>query len=203
MSKIEHKATKRKEVGKKQTKLLRKEGMIPAALYGNKKNTEHLAFDKIEMLKDINSGGFLSRIITLVIGTTKQLALVKDIQFHPVKDEVLHIDFLRLDKNSEIEVNIPLKLTGKENSKGLKRGGILNLVHPVIKLICKVNSIVENIEIDITDLGLGGTIKIKDINLPKGVTQKAYDENETILNINAPKGSSSSEEESTEAAAEE
>lgn len=187
-------AEKRSNLGKKYTKLLRKENKVPATIYSGD-YIDHISFDKIEMKKAIYSGGFTSRINTVLIGKKKNLAVVKEIQVHPVSNEVLHVDFLKLESNSEVALEIPVKVIGQDKSKGIKRGGVLNIVHPKIKLLCKVDKVVDSITIDISDMGINTGVRIKDIKLSDGIKQKFYDENETIVTVNAPKGSGITDDE--------
>ena len=149
----------RTEVGKKTTKKLRKEGFIPCELYGGKDNlhfyTEGRLFEKLVYTPN-------TYLIQIDMEGNKRVAIIQDIQFHPVTDEVLHVDFVEVFDDKKVVIKIPVVVTG--NSIGIRNGGKLRLVRRALKVSGLSKDLPDNLEIDITKLEIGDTIKIKDLN---------------------------------------
>lgn len=187
-------AQKREVVSKGATKALRLAGKVPAIIYGGKEKELMASIERKELVKELNKGGFESKIVEINLDGSKVLTLPRDIQFHPVTDEPQHADFMRVSKDSEINVWVKVVFLNKEKCPGLKLGGILNIVRHEVELICKVDSIPEQIEADLLTLDIGDSVHIKDIKLPEGVTPEIDDRNFTIATI---AGRAKEEEETT------
>jgi large subunit ribosomal protein L25 len=184
----ELKAQARSGVGKGAARALRREGLIPAVIYGDKKGPLPIAISYNEAMKAILAGGFLSRTITVDVDGQKHNVLPRDYQLDPVKDKALHVDFLRVSGNTKISVQVPLHFINEEASPGIKRGGVLNIVHHTLNLMVAANAIPEAIEVDLSGLDVGHSIHLSGITLPAGATDNSHEADLTIATIAAPSG---------------
>lgn len=157
--------------GKGYCRRLRIQGFIPAVIYAkNKETNELVTINKIETAKLYRTGHFCSELLTLEVGKKKITVLPTDVQFHPVTDAIEHIDFIEIDEDQDIKVNVGVKYINKELSPGLKRGGILNIVRRSIQLICKPAEIPQRIIVDLTGVSIGESIHLRHIELPASAT---------------------------------
>ncbi len=186
-------AETREGVGKGASRALRREGRVPAVVYGGKEEPLSIHIEEKLLIKQLSSGHFLNSIVEIEVGGKKLRTLPKDVAFHPVTDRPLHADFLRLSKNSTVNVNVPVVFANEEESPGLKRGGVLNIVRHELELICDGNRIPEEISIDVTGLDIGDSIHISSVTLPDGSTSAITDRDFTIATIIAPSGLRSEE----------
>ena len=197
----ELKAQARSGVGKGAARALRREGLIPAVIYGDKKDALPISISYNEAMKRIYAGGFLSHIITIDVDGTKHSVLPRDYQLDPVKDQALHVDFLRVSGNTKINVQVPVHFINEEASPGIKRGGVLNIVHHSLDLTVSASAIPEAIEIDLTGLDVGQSIHLSSVKLPAGVTDHSHEADLTIATIAAPSGLRAEEAEAAAAEA--
>ncbi len=186
-------AETRERAGKGASRALRREGRVPAVVYGGKEEPLSIHIEEKLLVKQLSSGHFLNSIVEIVVGGKKLRTLPKDVAFHPVTDRPLHADFLRLSKDSTVHVNVPVVFANEEDSPGLKRGGVLNVVRHELELICDGNKIPEEISIDVTGLDIGDSIHISSVTLPEGSTSSITDRDFTIATIIAPSGLRSEE----------
>ncbi|UUP16348.1 50S ribosomal protein L25/general stress protein Ctc [Nitratireductor thuwali] len=201
----ELKAEARERVGKGSARAIRRNGMVPAVIYGEKEAPLTIALPYKDVTKKIHGGGFMTTIATIDVDGKKIQVLPKDYQLDPVRDFTMHIDFLRIGKNTIVTVNVPVHFTNEEASPGLKRGGVLNIVRHEVEFVCPATSIPEFIEVDLTGLDLGDSVHISAIKLPEGVEPTITDRDFTIATVAAPAGlkSEGAEEEEAEEAEEE
>jgi len=197
------KAELRTKAGKGSSRAIRRDGRIPAVVYGAKKDVTMITVDFIDITKLLNTGSFLSSTYDVEVEGKKQMVLPRDVQFHPVNDRPLHVDFLRLAQNASIAINVPVHFFNEEECPGLKGGGIVNAVRHDIELNCPANAIPESIDIDLTGLELGDSVHISEITLPDGVTPVIDDRDFTIATIAAPSGLKSDDEDEVAAEGEE
>ena len=176
----------RAETGKNGAKKVIAAGKIPSVIYGLGEQPLNISIDKISVQKEINSGGFLTRIFSLNIDGKKNLAIPRDVQFDPLSDQPIHIDFLRLAEDSKITLDIPTRFINEELSPGLKRGGVLNVNRRTVQLSCPANNIPEEIIFDLEGLDIGDTIRISGANLSEGVTPTITDRDFTVASVAAP-----------------
>ncbi|EJF88358.1 50S ribosomal protein L25 [Bartonella vinsonii subsp. arupensis OK-94-513] len=182
------KAEIRERVGKGSSRELRRNGLIPAIIYGEKQPPLAITVPYKEIFYKIHAGGFRTTIATLVIGKQKITVLPKDYQLDPVRDFPLHVDFLRISAKSVVEVNIPVHFLNEDTAPGLKKGGVLNIVRHEIECTAPANAIPEAIEIDLASYSIGDSIHISAVQLPEGVTPVIQDRDFTIATIAAPAG---------------
>jgi large subunit ribosomal protein L25 len=196
----ELKAQARSGVGKGAARALRREGLIPAVIYGDKKDPLPIAISFNEAMKRIYAGGFLSHIVTIDVDGEKHQVLPRDYQLDPVKDQALHVDFLRVSGNTKINVQVPVHFIKEEASPGIKRGGVLNIVHHTLDLTVSANAIPEAIEVDLTGLDVGDSVHLSSVKLPEGVVDHSHEADLTIATIAAPSGLRAEEAEAAAAA---
>ena len=181
-------AETRDRAGKGASRALRREGRVPAVVYGGKEEPLAIHIEEKLLIKQLSSGHFLNSIVEIEVGGKKLRTLPKDVAFHPVNDRPLHADFLRLSKDSTVHVNVPVLFINEEDSPGLKRGGVLNMVRHELELICDGNRIPEDIRIDATGLDIGDSVHISNVTLPAGSVSAITDRDFTIATIVAPSG---------------
>jgi len=194
------KAELREKAGKGSSRALRREDKIPAVIYGDKKTPTLVTLRLVDLVKELNKGGFMNTSYEIKTGNDKEHVLPRDVQFHPVTDRPLHVDFLRLAKGSSLNIMIPMHFVGEEECPGIKSGGILNVVRHEVEFSCPANAIPEAIEIDISQLEMNDSVHISTITLPKDVTPVIDDRDFTIAMISAPSGLKSSDTDEDEEA---
>jgi large subunit ribosomal protein L25 len=190
----ELKAQARSGVGKGAARALRREGLIPAVIYGDKKPPLPITISYNDAMKRIYGGGFLSHIVTLDIDGEKHRVIPRDYQLDVVKDKALHVDFLRVGKGTKLNVQVHVKFINDEQSPGIKRGGVLNIVHHTLDLTVDADNIPEEIVVDLAGMDIGDIIHLKSITLPAGVTDHSHEADLTIASIVVPAGLKSEEE---------
>lgn len=187
-------ATIRPNPGQKgEIRALRLDGQVPGVLYGAGKDPVSFALSMKVLRKAISEKGFLSGLHTLEIDKKKEQVLVRDVQFHPVKDIPIHLDFMRVGKGTLVHVAIPLNFTNEDKAPGIKRGGILNTVVHAIDVMVKAQEIPEQIEFSLEGRDIGESVHLSDLTLPKGVEVMHLKDNQTLATIVAPSGLTSEE----------
>ena len=186
-------AQARSGVGKGAARELRRQGLVPAVIYGDKKEPVTIALPYKDVHKAIYSGGFLSHTLDIDVDGTKHHVIPRDYQLDVVKDFPIHVDFLRVAKGAKINVQVPVHFENEEKSPGLKRGGTLNVVHHTLDLTVDADNIPEFVTVDLTGLDIGDTIHISNIKLPKGTSDHSHEADVTIATIVAPSGLKSEE----------
>ena len=182
------KAEEREETGKSQARLIRKNGQIPCIIYGDKKEPMAASLSAIEALKLYNSGKMLSQLIDVETSSGEKFkAISKDVQLHPVKGNIIHVDLLRLGADARISVEVSVSFIAEEESPGLREGGILNVSRYTVELDCPAINILDVVEVDLTGLEIGGTVHLSDVKLPEGIVSAITDRDITIASIAAPK----------------
>lgn len=191
-------AETRERAGKGASRALRREGRVPAVIYGGKEEPLAIHVEAKELARQLGSGHFMNSIVMVEIDGKAVRTLPKDVAFHPVTDRALHVDFLRIGKNSTVEVAVPVVFINEEGSPGLKRGGVLNIVRHELELVCDGNRIPDEITIDVTGIEIGDSIHISSVKLPEGSTSAITDRDFTIATIVAPSALKSSDGEATD-----
>ncbi|AKM10073.1 50S ribosomal protein L25/general stress protein Ctc [Croceicoccus naphthovorans] len=179
-------AEARDRAGKGASRALRREGRVPAVIYGGKEEPQTIHVEERALVKLLNTGHFSNSIIMVEIGGKEVRTLPKDVAFHPVSDRPTHVDFLRLSKNAKVEVSVPVVFINEEAAPGLKKGGVLNIVRHDLELVCENDKIPSEIEIDVTGKDVGDSIHISEVNLPEGSESAITDRDFTIATLVAP-----------------
>ena len=186
-------AETRDRAGKGASRELRRQNRIPAVIYGNKQEPVTIHVEEKALVKLLMTGHFMNSVIELDLGGKKQIALPKDVAFHPVSDRPTHVDFLRIVKGAKVEVNVPVVFINEDASPGLKRGGVLNVVRHELELICDNDKLPDDIQIDVSGFDVGDSIHISNVKLPAGSESKITDRDFTIATIVAPSALKSSD----------
>jgi large subunit ribosomal protein L25 len=179
-------AETRERAGKGASRVLRREGRVPAVVYGNNEEPLSIHLEEKALVKALSTGHFMNSVVMIDAGGAAARTLPKDVQFHPVTDRPLHVDFLRISEHSKVQVAVPIRFVDEEGSKGLKRGGVLNSVRHELELICDAAEIPEEIRISLAGLDIGDSIHISHVTLPKGSESAITDRDFTIATIVAP-----------------
>ena len=186
-------AEARDRAGKGASRALRREGRVPAVIYGNNEEPQAVHVEEKLLVKQLGTGHFFNSVIMVEVGGKSVRTLAKDVAFHPVTDRPLHADFLRVSEHAKVHVNVPVHFKNEEASPGLKRGGVLNIVRHDLDLICDAAEIPDEILIDLTGLDVGASIHVSNITLPKGVQSGVTEHDATVATIVAPSALKSSE----------
>ena len=194
---LELSAGARERAGKGASRAMRREGRVPAVVYGNKQEPTAVHIEEKALMKMLHSGHFFNSVVMLDVGGQKIRTLPKDVQFHPVSDRPLHADFLRISEHSKVTVNIPVHFVDEELSPGIKRGGVLNIVVHDLGLLVDAAEIPDEIAVSLEGLEVGENIHLSQITLPKGA--EATDHGDPVIaSIVAPSALKSSEGESSD-----
>ena len=180
------KAVARERVGKGAARAVRRQGQVPAVIYGSGQPAVAIALDYNETKRLIFAGHFLTTLFEIELGGDKTRVIPRDYQLDPVKDTPVHVDFLRVAKDATINVEVPVHFVNQEASPGLKVGGVLNVVHHTIELTVPADAIPDAIEIDVTGLDIGTSIHLEDVKLPAGTKAATHEKGFTVATIAAP-----------------
>ena len=179
-------AETRDRAGKGASRHLRREGRVPAVIYGEKQEAVSIHVEEKLLTKMLHTGHFMNSVVMIDIAGKANRTLPKDVQFHPVSSRPIHVDFLRIGEHSQVTVNVPVRFDNEEASPGLKRGGVLNIVQHELELVCDAASIPNEIHLPLDGLEIGDSIHISQVKLPEGVTAANQDEDFTVATIVAP-----------------
>ena len=195
------KAIKRKNTSSGSNNKLRADGLIPAILYGGKDPNQNISIEKKAIKSIVNSDTFLSKVLELDIDGKKEKVIPRDVDFHVVSEEPIHIDFMRILTGKKIILEIPVKFINHPDSPGLKRGGVLNIVRRKVELKCPGENIPDDITVDLAGTEIGTSIKISSVKLLENVTP-TIDRDFVIATVAAPTVMKEPEKPAEEAAAE-
>jgi large subunit ribosomal protein L25 len=188
-------AEARDRAGKGASRELRRQGRVPAVIYGEKKEPLSIHVEEKLLSKILSSGHFMNSVIMVDLGGKAHRTLPKAIDFHPVSSRPIHVDFLRIGEHTKVTVGVPVRFDNDEESPGLKRGGVLNVVRHELELVCDAAHIPNEIHIDLTGLEIGDTIHISQVSLPEGSTPADEEEDYTVASIVAPSAMKAEDEE--------
>ena len=188
-------AETRERAGTGASRAMRREGRVPAVIYGAKEDPVSIHVEEKALVKMLSTGHFMNSVVMVEIGGNANRTLPKDVQFHPVTDRPIHVDFLRISEHSKVHVNVPVRFVNDEAAPGIKRGGVLNVVRHELELICDASRMPDDIVIDLTGYDIGDSIHISAVSLPEGSVSAIEDRDFTIATIVAPSGLKAEEEE--------
>ena len=188
METIDIKAEARSQVGKGSARAARRAGLVPAVIYGNKETAVPVTLDANQWRQLMHKPGIFSQLININVNNETHFVLPRDIQQHPVSEEAMHVDFLKVTKNATVAVGIAVEFLNEDKCTGLKLGGVLNIVRSQVELNCPAISIPEKLTVDLEGLNVGHTIHISSIELPEGCTPTITDRDFTVATIAAPRG---------------
>jgi len=180
------KAIKRENTSSGANNKLRSEGLVPAILYGGKDANQNISVQKKDLKNLVNSDTFLSKVLELDIDGKKEKVIPREVAFHVVSEEPIHIDFMRIVAGKKIVLEIPVKFINHPDSPGLKRGGVLNIVRRKVELKCPAEKIPNEIVIDLTGTDIGTSIKISSVKLEESVAPTITDRDFVIATVASP-----------------
>ena len=180
------KATKRENITSSSNNKLRADGFIPAILYGGKDPNKNISVSKKEISSIINSDTFLSKVLELDVDGKKEKVIPREVSYHVVSEEPIHIDFMRIVSGKKVVLEIPVKFINHPDSPGLKRGGVLNIVRRKVELKCPAENIPNEIVVNLEGTDIGTSIKISSVKLPENVIPTITDRDFVVATVAAP-----------------
>ncbi len=168
------------------THSLLNKGMVPGIIYGKGTEPTKIAFENKALLKLMHTGSFYSSILDIDIEGKTEKVLPKQLQYHPVTDKLIHFDFLRVQNDTKVTVEVPVEFLSQDICPGLKKGGVLNLVRREVELSCNANNIPDKLQYDLVSSEIGDSIKISNIELPEGVTPTITDRDFVVATLVPP-----------------
>ena len=190
-------AESRDRAGKGASRALRNSGRVPAVVYGNNEAPLGIHVEEKALMKALMTGHFFNSVVMVDAGSGAVRTLPKDVQFHPVSDRPLHVDFLRISEHAKVTVGVPVHFKDEELSPGMKRGAVLNIVRHELELTCDAANIPDEIMISLEGLDIGDSIHISSITLPEGSESAITDRDFTIATMVAPSALKSDEGDTT------
>jgi large subunit ribosomal protein L25 len=179
-------AEPREGAGKGASRSLRRAGRVPAVIYGEQAPQEMISLEARQLRRALQSARFFSTLCNLQVNGEAVRVLPREVQLHPVTDQPLHVDFVRVGRGATISVTIPVVFAHEDISRGLKRGGVLNIVRRELELLCPADAIPGEIVVDLSDADIGDSVHISQVALPEGVRPAIADRDFTIATISAP-----------------
>ncbi len=195
-------ASSRNSLGKGAARAERRAGRVPAIVYGADEGPLPISIDPRVLHVEMSKPGFFSQLFDIDLDGKNQRVLCRDVQVHPVTSTPLHADFLRVSAATRIDVDVPVHFINEEESPGLKRGGVLNIVRHTVELNCRADAIPSELILDLTGSDIGDSLHISKITLPAGVEPVISDRDFTIATVAAPTVTVADEEEDAAEAAE-
>src|SRR5690242_8917218 len=192
-------AEARDRAGKGASRALRRDGRVPAVIYGEKKEALSIHVEEKLLSKMLSTGHFMNSVVMIDFKGKPQRTLPKAVDFHPVSSRPIHVDFLRIGEHTKVHVAIPMRFDDEEESPGLKRGGVLNVVVHELEIVCDAAHIPAEIHVSLEGLEIGDSVHISQVKLPDGVTPWNDEEDFTVATIVAPSAMKAEEEEAAPA----
>ncbi|MEI9928715.1 MAG: 50S ribosomal protein L25/general stress protein Ctc [Sphingomonas sp.] len=186
-------AETRDRVGKGASRALRREGRVPAVIYGNKEEPIGIHVEARALTKLLMTGHFMNSVVMIEVDGKPTRTLPKDVSFDVVSDRPIHVDFLRISEHAKVHVEVPILFVGEEESPGIKRGGVLNVVRHELELVVDAANIPDEIRISLKGLEVGDSLHISAVTLPEGAESAITDRDFTIATVVAPSALKSSE----------
>lgn len=182
----------------------RREDLVPGVLYGGKLDPVAINLRGNEVRKALLTGNFISSMMELDHEGKRQQVIARDVQFHPVSDQVMHVDLFRVDEDTKINVEVAVRFVNENASPGMKRGGVLNVVRHSVELVVPAGNIPDAIEADLTGLDIGDSVHISAIKLPEGAKPAIADRDFTVATLQGSRAVlTADEEEGADVAADE
>ena len=179
-------AETRDRAGKGASRALRREGRVPAVVYGANQEPLSIHVEEKLLAKMLSGGHFMNSVVMIDAGGNSIRTLPKDVQFHPVSSRPSHVDFFRISADSKVTVAVPVRFDNEEASPGIERGAVLNIVRHELELVCDADKIPDEIHISLAGLDVGDSIHISAVQLPQGAESAITDRDFTVATIVAP-----------------
>ena len=180
-------AAARDRVGKGAARATRRQGLVPGVIYGDKQSATPIAFEPRALTTEMHRPGFRTRLYDVKVGDGKtERCLFREVQTDPVSDRPIHVDLLRVSATSRIHIRVPVHFKGQDQSPGIKRGGVLNVVNHEIEVVCLVSAIPQFLEVDVGHLDIGHSVHLTEMKLPDGVKPASHYKDLTVVTVAAP-----------------
>jgi large subunit ribosomal protein L25 len=178
-------AEPRASAGKGASRAIRRAGRVPGIIYGDGKEPAAISLEPRELSRALSRAAFFATIVDVSVGGAVQRTLAREVQYHPVSDAALHIDFMRVGGGARVNVSVPVSFVNHENSPGLRRGGILNVIRHAVDIVCSVEAIPDRIVVDLSGLEIGDSTHLEAVTMPEGVRPALGSRDSTIASIAA------------------
>lgn len=190
----------REDEGKGASRRLRRTGRVPAILYGGHQDPRSLTLDHDALMHHLSNEAFYSHILSIKVGDLEQAAILKDVQRHPSKLQIMHVDFQRVMANESIRVQVPLHYEGEEVAPGRKAGGVFSHTLNELEISCLPGDLPEFIAVDVSHMDVDDTLHISDVKLPEGAesTDLAHGNDMAIVSVSLPRAAKAEDEEADE-----
>jgi large subunit ribosomal protein L25 len=187
--KFEVEATLRNEMGKGASRRLRREDKVPGIVYGGGKDPVSLTMEHNKISKSLQAEAFYSHILTLKINNEPERVILKDVQRHPFKAKITHVDFQRVRADQKLHMHVPLHFVGAENCPGVKEGGLISHILSDVEISCLPDKLPEYIEVDVSNLALNQLIHLSELNVPEGVELVAlsHEDDKPVVSVHIPR----------------
>jgi large subunit ribosomal protein L25 len=179
-------AEARDRVGKGAARALRRDNKVPAVIYGDKRPPQGIALDGHELHLRLHGGGFMTSVFEISVDGKTERVIPRDYQVDPVRDIPIHVDFLRVGKDTVLQIDVPVHFVNHDKSPGIKRGGVLNIVRHSVELFVSADAIPEAIELDLAGADIGDSLHVSAVKLPEGARPAIRDRDFTIATVAAP-----------------
>ncbi len=179
-------AALRNRAGKGGARAVRREGRVPAVIYGNRQDARMISLDGAELTQQLRRPGFLTHVYEIDVDGAKERVLAREVQSDPVTGRPLHVDFMRFGAATKFTVAVEVRFENEAKSPGLKKGGVLNVVMREVELVCSPDAIPQFLSVDVAGLDIGDVVHIGALTLPAGVELAITDEDATVASIAAP-----------------
>ncbi|MFK7866053.1 MAG: 50S ribosomal protein L25/general stress protein Ctc [Alphaproteobacteria bacterium] len=199
MSKATMTVSKRERAGKGAARAVRREGFVPGVIYGDKTEPVLVQMDPRPLMKGLHTGHFFSTVYNITVeGGKKESVLPREVQFHPVSDAPIHVDFMRLVAGSTINVFVPVRFINEDSCAGIKEGAVLQVVREEVELVCPTDKIPEEVVVDLAPHGFGDTLRYSSATHPEGTHPVISDRDFVVATLAAPKVATEKAEEEAE-----
>ena len=179
-------AEARERAGKGASRAMRRDGRVPAVIYGNKQDPVNIHVEEKILVRMLQNGHFLNTVVDIEVGGKTITTLPRDVQFHVVTDRPVHVDFLRLSADAKVTVSVPVRFVDEDKSPGIKKGAVLNIVRHEVEVSCPSNAIPDDLVASLAGLDVGASLHISAFHLPAGVVPTINDRDFTVATIVAP-----------------
>lgn len=180
------KVESRKKIGSNSSRSIRKFGLIPGILYGNDFSSEPITIEENYITKKSRNSKLFGKIYKVELNNNIHIALIKSVQLHPVTDKILHIDFMKVKEDSSIHIHVPVEFINEDKSPGIKRGGVLNIIHHSIEVISPIHLIPDKLILDLSGLDMNKSIMTDSLQLTSNIKVASQDTNYVIATIVQP-----------------
>jgi large subunit ribosomal protein L25 len=178
-------AQPRASAGKGAARAMRRAGRVPGIIYGGGKEPLQISLEPRELGRAINRAGFFATLVDVSVDGTTHRTLAREVQYHPINDTALHVDFMRVGAGARVTVSVPVSFINHDNAPGLRRGGILNVIRHSVDIQCAVDAIPDRLVIDLNGLEIGDSIHIEAVAMPQGAMPVLGSRDSTIATIAA------------------